>query len=70
MTTPDLIGSAESCALLGGINRSTLTRWVKTGRLAVATQLDGPNGALVFRRDDVLALRDALRSTDAKQVSE
>ncbi|HUX71798.1 MAG TPA: helix-turn-helix domain-containing protein [Cellulomonadaceae bacterium] len=56
MTHPQFIGSAEACSLLGGINRSTLTRWVKAGRLHTVTQLDGPNGALVFRREDVLAL--------------
>jgi len=67
MTTPDFIGSAEACALLGAINRSTLTRWVKAGRLQAVTQLDGPNGALVFRREDVLALRDSLAAIEPER---
>lgn len=52
----DLIGSAEACELLGGIDRSTLSRWVAFGKLAPAQQLPGRNGAFLFRRADVEAL--------------
>ena len=30
------------------IERSTLSRWVKEGRIAVAMRLPGPNGAMLF----------------------
>jgi predicted site-specific integrase-resolvase len=60
--TNDLIGSAEACELLGGIDRSTLSRWVAFGKLTPAQQLPGRNGAFLFRRTDVEALA---ASTDA-----
>jgi excisionase family DNA binding protein len=53
--TVDLIGSAQACTLLG-IDRSTLSRWVASGRLPLAMRLAGPNGALLFHRADVAAL--------------
>lgn len=49
----DLIGSAESCRILGDVNRTTLTRWVAEGRLAAATKLPGANGAFLFHRAEV-----------------
>ena len=54
MNTSTLIGSAEACELLGRISRSTLTRWVKDGRIATAGQLS--TGAFLFLRSDVEAL--------------
>jgi predicted site-specific integrase-resolvase len=54
-STPDLVGSAEACRLLGDINRSTLTRWVQLGTITPVMRL--PNGgAFLFKRADVLAL--------------
>jgi len=68
MQTLDLIGSAEACVLLGNIHRSTLTRWVKAGRLHSAVQLPGRNGQLLFERATVLALL-ALLSERSEQAS-
>lgn len=53
---PDLVGSAEACALLGGIDRSTLVRWVQAGRLVPAMRLPGQTGAYLFRLTDVRRL--------------
>lgn len=48
-----LVGSAEACQMLN-VNRSTLTRWAKAGRIKPQTRLsDHTNGALAFRRADV-----------------
>lgn len=44
-----LIGSAEVCDLLK-IDRSTLTRWVKDGRLTPVTKLPGLRGGYIFDR--------------------
>lgn len=57
--TPDYVGNAEACEILGGLDRSTLVRWVQLGKLHPAQKLPGPNGAYLFRRRDVEALRDA-----------
>ena len=55
--TPTYIGSAEACRLLG-IDRSTLSRWVAAGRLPLAMKVGtATNGALLFHRADVEALR-------------
>lgn len=53
--SPDLIGSAEACEILG-IDRSTLSRWVASDRLTYWVQLPGPNGAFLFDRKVVEAL--------------
>jgi len=59
MPKDDLLATVEAVALLG-IDRSTLSRWVKDGRIAPAHQLPGQTGAMLFRRSDVEALRDQL----------
>lgn len=48
----DLISSIEAAELLG-VGRSTLTRWVQSGRLSEAMKLPGETGARLFRRADV-----------------
>lgn len=53
--TNDLISSIEAAELLG-VGRSTLTRWVQSGRLTEAMKLPGDTGARLFRRSDVEAL--------------
>lgn len=58
-TKPDLIGSAEACELLG-IDRSTLTRWVDTGRLDYWVKMPGKTGAYLFEREAVETLRKAV----------
>lgn len=55
--TPDLIGSAAACELLG-IDRSTLSRWITDGRITPALKLsEGVTGAHVFNRADIETLR-------------
>ena len=49
----DLIGSAEACRILGDISRSTLTRWVESGRITPDYRLPGENGAFLFIRAEV-----------------
>jgi predicted site-specific integrase-resolvase len=51
----DLIGSAEA-ALIIGIDKPTLTRWVAAGRITPVHKLPGKNGAFIFHRADVTAL--------------
>lgn len=53
--TETLISAAEA-ALLLGIDRSTLTRWVKAGRIDAAHKNPHLNGALLFDRDAVVAV--------------
>lgn len=47
-----LIGAATATAILG-IDRSTLSRRIRDGKIHPLAQLDGPNGAFVFDRSDV-----------------
>lgn len=49
--------SATACSLLG-IDRSTLTRWVQSGRVTPVFKLPGSTGAYLFDRDDVERLRE------------
>lgn len=46
--TPDLLNSAEVCAALGNIDRSTLSRMVKEGRIMPALKLPGIRGPFLF----------------------
>jgi excisionase family DNA binding protein len=51
MASPDdLITTAEACVILGGINRSTLIRWVEEGKIAAAQKLPGQTSTYLFRR--------------------
>jgi excisionase family DNA binding protein len=52
-STDDLLSTAEA-AEYRGVHRSTITRWVQSGRLAVAHRT--PGGFLLFRRGDIDAL--------------
>lgn len=68
----DLVGSAEAEEMLGRINRTTLTRWVALGRLPLAHKLPGRNGAMLFQRQDVIALKaelDAAASTSNTEAA-
>lgn len=57
----DLIGSAEACRLLG-IDSSTLTRWVVSGKVVAAHKLPGRTGAYLYHRADIEALVDDEKS--------
>lgn len=70
MANPDdLIPSVEATDMLG-VGRSTLTRWVKSGRLPEAKKLPGATGARLFRRSDIerVAAEEAAKRT-AKAAS-
>jgi hypothetical protein len=54
MGNTDLIGSAEACGILGGIDRATLVRRVAAGKLACAQKLPGQTGVYLFDRAEVL----------------
>lgn len=51
--TTELLSTAEAAELLQR-DRSTVTRWVQSGRLTAA--LRTPGGVLLFRRSDIEAL--------------
>ena len=58
-TAPDLIGSRDVCRIFE-IDKSTLSRWVASGKLTPALRLnDKTNGAFLFQRRDVERLRKA-----------
>lgn len=48
----DLIGAREAAKRLG-VDRSTLNRRIEAGKIKPLAQLDGPNGAYVFDRNDI-----------------
>ena len=52
ISAPDLITTAEACRLLGGIDRSTLIRWVGEGVIE-ARKLSGVTNTYLFARADV-----------------
>lgn len=52
-TQPEtLLSSAEACELLN-IDRSTLNRWVASGRIAPSQKLPGRTGAYLFTGSEV-----------------
>jgi excisionase family DNA binding protein len=53
----DLIGTAEATRILS-VDKTTITRWVAAGRLTPALKLPRRNGAYLFKRSDVEALKD------------
>jgi predicted site-specific integrase-resolvase len=48
----DMIGSKESCRILG-IDKATLSRWVTAGQLTPVHKLPGRNGAYLFDRTHI-----------------
>ena len=56
---PSLLTAAETCAELGGIDRSTLTRWVQAGRITPARKLPGLTGAYLFDPAEVQRVKAA-----------
>ena len=50
--TDSLMTSAEVCDRLG-IDRSTLSRWVASGRISPTTKLPGIRGAFLFTRAEI-----------------
>jgi predicted site-specific integrase-resolvase len=56
MANPDLVGSAEACETIG-VDRSTLTRWVKSGKAQIVNKLPGQTGVYLFTRAEVERLK-------------
>ncbi len=57
-----VINTAEACERLGGINRSTLKRWVDDGKVTALRKLPGDTGGYLFDAaeiDRVLAAEKA-----------
>lgn len=57
----DLISSAEACQRLH-VDRSTLMRWVKSGRIEPVHRGTGVRGAMVFNAADVDRLAERVAS--------
>jgi predicted site-specific integrase-resolvase len=61
MSTPTvLLTSAEACERLDNIDRSTLSRWVLTGRITPVQKLPGLRGAFLFEPAEVERVRAEL----------
>ncbi|WP_406046566.1 helix-turn-helix transcriptional regulator [Kribbella sp. NBC_00889] len=52
MANANLIGSAQACQTLG-VDKSTLSRLVKSGDITPKVKLPGRNGAMLFDPRDV-----------------
>lgn len=65
---PDLIGSKDACLILD-VDRTTLTRWVKDGRIPAAGKLPGKSGALVFDRADIVAAAERIAAESEPAAS-
>lgn len=55
--TPDLRSSSEVCETVG-IDRSTLSRWIKDGTAVPAMRLPGATGAYLFTPAEATRLAD------------
>ena len=53
MPTDDLLSTVQTADLIG-IERSTVSKMVREGRLTPAHKLPGPTGAFVFLRSEVM----------------
>lgn len=59
--TPSLIGATEAARTLD-VDKSTLTRWVASGRVPIMGRMPKANGALIFDRAVIDALAAQLRA--------
>lgn len=59
-----LLTSTQAGALISRSGR-TIVRWALAGRIPIAQQLPGPNGAFLFRESDV---RAAIRFPDEQSA--
>lgn len=57
-----LLSSADVCAALG-IDRSTLTRWVQSGKVVPFQKLTGRTGAYLFTADEIDRVQDDIPRT-------
>ena len=65
LDTPNFLGSSEVCERIG-IDRSTLTRWIQTGRIAYVQKLPGATGVYLF---DPVEVERARADYQADKVS-
>lgn len=54
--TPNYLGTVEACERIG-IDRSTMTRWVQSGRIKFAQRMPGPKGVYLFDPAEVERVR-------------
>lgn len=57
---PVLIGTVEVCETIG-IDRSTLSRWIKDGTAVPAMRLPGATGAYLWTHDEAARLANTYR---------
>jgi hypothetical protein len=69
MRNPDLIGTTETCEILGGIDRSTLVRRVARGELRAASKLPGVTGPWMFDRAEVLRHKAEVDALEAARAA-
>lgn len=62
--TNTMLTSAEACELLA-IDRSTLSRWVASGRIRSAFKMPGRTGGFLFAKAEVERVLAELRSSAA-----
>lgn len=60
----ELLTSAETCEALS-IDRSTLSRWVASGRIQTAFKMPGRTGGFLFAPTEVERVKAELRSASA-----
>jgi predicted site-specific integrase-resolvase len=66
--TPTFVGSAEACEAIG-IDRSTLSRWIKDGTAAPAMRLPGKTGAYLFTPAEINRLTKVYAEARARAVA-
>ncbi len=53
MKNGTVVNTGEACGMLGGVNRSTLKRWVDEGKITPLRKLPGWTGGYLFDRAEV-----------------
>lgn len=62
----DLIDTSEACELLGGLDKSTVSRWVQLGQLKAVRRV---GRAFLFDRREVLRVKADLDAKAAVKAS-
>ena len=58
MENGTVVNTLEACEMLGGVNRSTLKRWVDEGKVTPMRKLPGETGGYLFLRAEIERFRD------------
>jgi predicted site-specific integrase-resolvase len=64
MVSTELVGSAEACEAIG-VDRSTLIRWVRSGKATAVQRLPGQTGVYLFEPAEV----ERLAAAQAQEVA-